>query len=325
MAKRQRLEEQLARLDGIRDAPAVDAAGLALLAASLQAGHNAVVAKAARIAGNRGLAGLTESVAAQFSRFMERPTKSDPGCRAKTAIVRALNALDWDDAAVFRQAIGHVQREPVYGGTVDTAAELRGASVFGLVRIGVPEALWEATSLLADEEPQARIAAVRALTWSASEAAELVLRLKALTGDADADVLGDCFSGLLAISVARSVPLVAGFLEARDREIAELAALALGESGTEAGLAALLTAWERELRVSGRAWLALPIALTRRQAARDFLLAQVGDGAALLAAAAVEAMRIYRADGAWVERIRSAVWSRDEAVVSRMFAATFEA
>lgn len=51
----------------------------------------------------------------------------------------------------------------------------------------------------------------------------LLLRLRVLTGDAEADVLGECFAGLLAASPDKSGPLVARYLDSEDGSIADAA------------------------------------------------------------------------------------------------------
>jgi hypothetical protein len=78
------------------------------------------------------------------------PVKSDPGCRAKVEIARALYELGEDPAAVFPRGVRHRQMEPVFGGREDTAAELRCVCALGLVRLQSPDALVELAELLAD-------------------------------------------------------------------------------------------------------------------------------------------------------------------------------
>lgn len=88
----------------------------------------------------------------------------DKGCLAKEAIIEALDNLGYDDDAIFLQGIGYFQIEPAYFRPVDTAAILRGKGAFALVRIGCSQIVLELVDLLTDPVPQARIAAVKALT-----------------------------------------------------------------------------------------------------------------------------------------------------------------
>src|ERR1041384_8340901 len=90
---------------------------------------------------------------AAFHRFMINPEKTDKGCAAKTAVVKALLAADIDDDEVFRIGVRHVQLEPTWGGRSDTAAQLRALCGLGLVQVGSSEALIELAALLADKEP----------------------------------------------------------------------------------------------------------------------------------------------------------------------------
>ena len=67
--------------------------------------------------------------------------------------MEALARLGYDDPSVFLRGLRHIQFEPVYGGRVDTAVDLRGASAFGLVESG--------GRLLADPGQQADAAEAR--------------------------------------------------------------------------------------------------------------------------------------------------------------------
>ena len=84
-------------------------------------------------------------------------------------------------------------------------------------------------TLLADPEIAARAGAVRALGESGQSEAMLLLRLKALLGD-DEEIMGECFAALLRLAPAPSLEFVADFLHSSSDEVAERAALALGES-----------------------------------------------------------------------------------------------
>ena len=102
----------------------------------------------------------------------------------------------------------HVQMEPGWGGSSDTAVELRAVCAMGLASTTYPNKLRELVNLLVDREWQARAGAVRAIAAVGSDAAALLLRFKALSGDKEPEVLSECFSGLLAIEGAEALPLV---------------------------------------------------------------------------------------------------------------------
>lgn len=311
MARRPSLEDQLATLAEFGRAPDSPESREALQRAI--SGRNSIlVAKAARVAASGRLRDLLDPLAAAFDRFMVHPARSDKGCRAKTAIAHALTELGHMGQDVFLRGLHHVQMEPVYGGRVDTAAELRGTCALGLARTGSPNAPYELTRLLVDPEPQARIGAVRALALFGDERAELLLRLRVLTRDPDADVTAECFSALISLSTDRSVEFVAGFLRVEDAAVATNAAIALGESRSPKALDALRQQWQDEIDVRARGLLLLPIALTRQDQALDFLLEVVTDEPMALAVAALAALRLYTGEPRQLQRIRDAVAARDD-------------
>lgn len=242
MAKRA-LEDQLAALHALRTAP-ITADTLAQLRQALTNHNSHVVATVAEIAGEAELADLEPDLAAAFAALMRNPAKTDPGCRAKTAIANALRACECPAEAVFLQGVRHVQMEPVWGGQVDTAAPVRGACALGLVAMRSRHALLELAHLLADPEPDARIAAARALAYSTDPAGIPLLHFKILTGDTHAAALYECFLALLKLDVDTSLAFVAEYLKNADPAIAESAALALGESRQESAFAVLRDAWE---------------------------------------------------------------------------------
>src|SRR5262249_10204252 len=83
--------------------------------------------------GTRALSELPGDLVAAFDRFMIEPEESDKRCRAKIAIVETLNKIEYDRDDVFLRGIRHVQMEPVWGKSEDSAGHLRGAAAFGLV------------------------------------------------------------------------------------------------------------------------------------------------------------------------------------------------
>lgn len=293
MARRRSTEDLLAELSRLEENGSRDEL-LRELHRALAGANNIVIAKSARIAERLSIDELCEPMATAFGRLMQDPAKRDKGCRALSDIAGALDALGSRDASVLLRGIVHVQMEPVYGGRVDTASMLRAKCALGLARLYHPEAALRLTHLLMDPEPQPRGAAARGLGYLGSAAAELLLRLKVLTGDADTEVLGECFSALIAVAPERSVSFVAGYLQAADTDVAAYAALALGESRRDDAYQALMGHWHTIVRARDRARLALPIALTRRTDARDFLLDVARDAPAELARAAADALRIYR-------------------------------
>ncbi len=167
MARSRRLEETLEALHRLRQEPLCEAS-VQELRRVLGGKSSHAAGKAAQIAGELEIGALAGDLVAAFDRFMIDPVKSDPGCRAKTATADALYRLGQADAGVFLRGIRHVQMEPVYGGRVDTALDLRGTCALGLVRMGYADVRCELADLLADPEAPVRAAAARALAYHGS-------------------------------------------------------------------------------------------------------------------------------------------------------------
>src|SRR5882724_8609103 len=193
---------------------------------------NLVVAKAAKISGERRLTNLIPDLVAAFHKHMADPQRLDKRCAAITEIVVALYEMDYVEADVYRRGITHIQMEPSWGGPIDVAAQLRGLCAQGIVRTSQPDALAAAVSLLVDPEPPSRIGAARALASNGGDAGALLLRLKVLTGDPEPEVLAESFAGLLAAPSGRVgddlLDFVARYADSEDDAVAEAAILALG-------------------------------------------------------------------------------------------------
>jgi HEAT repeat protein len=303
------LEEQLDRLAELRGQPP-SPEGRAEAAKYLNSKMNLVAAKAARIAGEWQLAELTPELVAAFDRFMVKPETTDKRCAAKIEILKALCKLEYSSPSVFRRGLRHIQMEPTWGGSVDTAAEVRALGAMGLAQMDYPEALEEILPLLLDPERDARIGALRAVGASGLPGGVLLLRLKALSGD-EPEVLGECFAALLRAAPTQSPEFVAKFLDHREEAVVEAAALALGNSRLESVFAVLRDAFERTRALPlRRRTLLLAIALLRRENAIDYLLDLVQNGESQTSADAVAALAMYEKDPNLQERLERARQSR---------------
>jgi HEAT repeat protein len=301
------LEEQLDRVAALRSEPP-SPAGRAEAAKYLNSKMNLVAAKAARIAGEWLAAELTPQLVEAFDRFMLKPETSDKRCAAKIEILKALCKLEYPSPSIFRRSLRHVQMEPTWGGSVDTAAAVRALGAMGLAQTDYPEALEEIVPLLIDAERDARIGALRAIAASGLPGGALLLRLKALSGD-EPEVLGECFAALLRAAPSQSLEFVAKFLDHREEAVAEAAALALGDSRLESAFAVLREAFERT-RALPRRTLLLAIALLRRENAIDYLLDLVQNGEGQTSADAVAALAMYEKDPNLQERLDRARQTR---------------
>ena len=314
------VDEELAALDEL---PADRAAKIATLQRAL-AGHYRIAAKAARAAEDALLYELVPPLKSSYARFLVKPLKQDPNCYAKRALARALVALDCHDVDFLLGGVRYRQLEPVWGGTADTAVDVRASCAMGLVASGYPRALVELTALLNDADAGARLGAVRAVACGNPRDAELLLRVKALGGDAEPQVVGECFAGLLAVAPEESIPFVAGYLAHTDGAIRELAALALGESKLDGALRPLKEAWSGVLLSEEfRRVLLRAAAAHRSDAAFDWLLEIVGDAREPIAVAVIEALAPYKHNSKLMQRLTSALAVRgDEALREQLAALT---
>jgi hypothetical protein len=316
---------------------ALDASnGCADLRAALANRHYRVVARAAELAAERLCYDLEADLISAFRRLAACDHKRDPGCLAKGAIARAWVALDCLDAKPYREGIALRQPEPVWGGSVDTAADVRSSCAMGLAASGDPLALIALVDLLADPEHRARIGAVRAIACTAPVAAEAVLRAKALLGDREPEVTGECLRALLALAPDTTPAFVARFLEpagallgvadartasAEGGEVLpELAALALGESRLDGAVAMLRARWEAQpLKGARERVLLRAAALARTDAAFDWLLELISTADAATAAFLLEELAVYRANARLAERVAVALGTRGDADLNTAF------
>lgn len=297
MAKSRKLEQLLAQLEPVRRDPHAPESTIALRQI-LASKYSIAVAQAAKIAGEAERYDLIPDLVAAFDRCMTKPVETDPGCTAKLKIADALYRLEYSNEDLFLRGIRHIQQEPIWGGSDDTAAALRGTCALGLVRMNYPQVMSELADLLADPKPDARIAAARAISYSGDPSGVPLLRLRVQVGDT-APVLSECFLSLLQLSPQASLPLIKGFLTLnRDQlnEVAEVAALALGESRLPEAFPVLRHWWQRTKIAELRSTALTAIALLRQDDAIAFLLELIGTGELPDAKNAIMALSIYHQD-----------------------------
>ena len=309
--RRDPVEEKRSRLNDARESPG-STGSLAILRKGLSDRGSIVVERAAELAGELGTTALASEMTAAFHRFLADPSK-DKGCRAKTAIVEALTRLEHPDPEVFLEGIRHVQREPVWGGSEDTAAWLRGLSAIGLVGCGYRRVLPHLVDVLADREKLARLGAARALGGLGRSEGALLLRLKLLHGDPEVDVISECFRSFLSLEpTAEAASFVARFLDAGDEATAEAAALALGESRHPQALEVLKLGFERSRGRSFRRVLLVAMALLRTGPSTEFLVSLLAAESVETARGALSALGPFLYNEELRERVRSAVAGRED-------------
>jgi HEAT repeat protein len=314
---RQRAEQ--AQLDALNALDPNDRAFLnEAIARALQDKSCRIVGKAAAIAEDRQLHERIADLLAAYARLLQDPVKRDPNCIAKKAIARALVALECRDTGFYLEGIRYVQMEPVWGGSADSAADVRGSCAMGLVNSGYARAIPELTALLADTDVRAREAAVRAISCGYPREAEALLRFKVLIGDEHPEVLSECFAGLLAIAPEECMALVASNLSHPDDAVRDFAALALGESRHPLALEYLRQRWDGVLvSAEMRAVLIRAAAVHRSEAAFDWLLSIIEEGPKKQADVAVDALSVYERNARLAERVKAALAKRSERAGAR--------
>jgi HEAT repeat protein len=231
MAKARSFEAKLTALRQFRGAPASPELTQALRAA-LRERSNLLVAEAAKIVKDAGLTELMPDLVEAFERFLDDPVKQDKLCRAKVAIIEALNQMEYADEGFYLRGVRYEQLEPVYGDPKpnDTGVPVRVASAFALVRLGHACVMEILVDLLVDRYEGARAGAIQALTYARTPSAALLVRFKARIGDRTPEVLSECFTGLLEMTPETAVPFVAEFLDSPMEAVQAGALLALGSS-----------------------------------------------------------------------------------------------
>lgn len=272
MSGKRSFEQQLAALEALRQQPAE--VRIEPLRKALGQRNNFIVAKAADLVREASLETLTPELLAAFDRFFDDPSKTDPQCWAKNALSRALAALNHQDATTFLRGMHHIQLEPVWGGRSDTAGTLRATCALALVQcrsLSEADLLAHLLDLMGDEDKVVRAEAVRAIEQVGSTPAALLLRLRAILGDDEPEVLGASYGGILRIEGATSIPWISRFLASGDDSAAE-AALAIAGTHSPQGFQVLQQHFDKPSDPWFRSVLLSAMALTRQDAAIEFLL-----------------------------------------------------
>jgi HEAT repeat protein len=322
MARSKALENTLEQLAKLRGQP-LTADSHALLRKTLAGRSSHAAGKAAEIAGELEVDTLTPDLVAAFDRFLIKAEKSDPGCAAKAAIADTLYRIGATETDTYLRGIRHVQMEPVWGGRADTATALRGICALALVRVHYHDYLSALAELLADREAPARRIAAQALAYSENVQAVPLLRFKALVGDEEPQVVGECLLALLTIAPDHSIDFVARFLDRSEEEVAEAAALALGGSRLEAAFPLLKECWERHFHPTLRRSALLAIAMLKRDEPMSYLLTHVAESAPPHARDALQALAIYRHNPKLYEQVDDALGRREDGALRDIFVNVF--
>jgi HEAT repeat protein len=272
MANR-RIEEHLEQIGRLRSATPAEA--VPPLRKALNDKTNLIIAKAAKIAGESLIRELIPDLLTAYNRlFEDDPAKRDPQCWGKNAIAKALREMEYGEAEPFLRGARYVQLEPVWGGSQDTAAALRGICLLalpGCTDIRREKIMRFLVDALAEEDPAVRADAARAIGCMGGDDSALLLRLKSRLGDKESAVIGQVFESLLALERVEALEFVQEFLHRTGGDVAEEAVLAIGSSRMEKGVEVLMDIWEDAMGEDYRQAILRALSISRQDRAVEFL------------------------------------------------------
>ncbi len=322
------LKTRLAKLLELRDGSDEDAL-LRGLPRALTDKSSYLVAKAAAIIAERQFSDLVPDLLVAYNRLFnteqddEDDVFVDPLSLGKKAIAQALCDLDYRHPAPFERGLRCRQREPMYGGGVeskypsriDTAAGLRAICALALAASDAPgyDVMHALVDALVDPYKEVRIEAIRAFESFAGTESVLLLRLKSHLGDLEPEVLGQCFRSLLSCERVPAVAFVAERLSETNKDVVFEAAAALAGSREPEAIAEVRSFWNRQMPLETRRGILYSLAESPVPQIVDLLLLAIADSRADVATAAVESLAASRfraasrtAAHAAVEQTRSA-------------------
>jgi HEAT repeat protein len=224
------------------------------------------------------------------------------------------------------RGLHYVQLEPVWGKPVDTAASLRGTCAHALVAcdIDTTSLLQHFVDLLADSETTVRAEVARAIGQVGGEGI-LLLRLKALTSDKEAVVIGECFQAILWRQHRDGVAFVSRFLESEKLDIQFEAVSALAASREPEALEVVKRLWTADISTALRRGIVFSCGESPLPEAADFLLSLVDARHIDVAALALAALAASRFNGAVRERALQAAENSADPTIIQSFRRAFEA
>src|SRR5207245_899724 len=173
-------------------------------------------------------------------------------------------------------------------------------------------------------EKPARIDAASAIANYSRREGIPLLRLKILTGDQEAEVIGACFTALLILAPRESVEFVASYLQSVNADVALEAAAALGESKEPRAFEALKRCWEQHYDAEFKRSLLLSIGLSRQPAALEFLLALIRTEPAATASDAIAALYPFRYQTQTRDQAEAAIRANGHEFLWQAFAKVFD-
>ncbi|MEY4515132.1 MAG: hypothetical protein RLZZ450_7254 [Pseudomonadota bacterium] len=294
-------------LDAMAPTELASDTGRAALKAALSSREADLVVQAARLIREHGVSGLDDELAAVYKSLAGPKKSADPGCLAKEALLRSLDAGDYFDASLFAEAAAYTQLDRSKTVTRDSAGRVRARGVLGLARLGHPD-LWPIFGArLADPEASVRFATAGAIAHRGQRDGAGLLLLKLGAGDVDPNVVMECLRALFVLASDLAVPAAQRLLAGADANTRELTLQALGTANDDRALAVLHDELERHSLSHERTPIIEALGLSVRPRARELLLGLIVDGSKADAEAAVRILSIHRYDERLVSLLRQAV------------------
>jgi HEAT repeat protein len=292
----QAFDRKIQALEALRT-PAQASTAPERLRQGLKDRNNFVVARAAQIASDLRCVELVPDLLAAYDRCFVDPAKSDPHCLAKLALSRALRDLGHRGAEAYVRGLSHLQLEPAWGGRADTAASLRGTCARALTECFLDDLaiLRYLTDALADPDKTVRIDAAIAIDQLNRPEGALLLRLKLLIGDPEADVVGQCCTSLLSLATDGAVGFVARFLHDADADVQIEAASALAQCRDVEAIEVLRRFWHEDVPpLDVRRGMLIGLGASPLPQSAEFLLSVIATEPPTLAETAITALATSR-------------------------------
>jgi hypothetical protein len=318
-----RIKAKLAALDAVRNERGVEA--VAAIRTGLADRNAVVVAKAANLAGAAALEDVEAEILSSLRRMLA-PGSDDPGAEAANALAKALRDLDHRDPEPFLACLTHVRMEPVWGRRVDVAGPLRATCAQALVATDIdPHALLTLlVDRFVDTDKWVRIDVARAIAQLDRPESGLLLRLKALAGDADDEVTGQCLTSLLELEQNAALEFVSRFFKEPFDGVALDALAALAQSKLPAAFERVERFWEETIVPKAREAIVKALAASPHSGAATFLFDVFERNEGTLARAALESLAAGRFRDEWRDRVENAVAERNDATLRAAFDRSFE-
>jgi hypothetical protein len=106
-SSKQRFQQKAAELAALSNKPLTEDA-LADIQHALLGSNNYLAAQAAAVIEKRKIEALLPDLLAAYDFFLDDPAKRDKGCLAKTAVVKALVALNSYEEQLFLQGVRYI-------------------------------------------------------------------------------------------------------------------------------------------------------------------------------------------------------------------------